>query len=105
VDNFFSYIIRFFNSLRRYKIPSWNIPFAYIPQGRIIDNYSTRLGIIIPSATTIPAAGLFKGQVFKYIDIPCSPSQAQVTIIKPDLIYLFEQNLSKLLNILLLINN
>jgi hypothetical protein len=86
VDNFFSYIIRFFNSLRRSKIPSWNIPFAYIPQGRIIDNYSTRLGIIISSATTMPTAGLFKGQVFKYIGIPCSPSQAQVTIIKPDLI-------------------
>jgi hypothetical protein len=46
-------------------------------------------------------AGLFKGQVFKCIDVPPSLSQAKVITIKPDLIKLFEQNLSKLLNILL----
>jgi hypothetical protein len=45
-------------------------------------------------------SGLVKGQVFKFIDIPPSHSQAKVTTIKPDLIKLLDQNLSKLLNIL-----
>ena len=52
-----------------YNEPSWKVnmfslmymiiyPFVCIPEGWLIDNYSTRLGIIIASATTLAGAGL-----------------------------------------------
>ena len=52
-----------------YDTPSWKVnmfsliymiiyPFVCIPEGYLIDNYSTRLGIIIASATTLLGAGL-----------------------------------------------
>ena len=52
-----------------YDIPSWKVnmfslmymiiyPFVCIPEGWLIDNYSTRLGIILAAATTLLGAGL-----------------------------------------------
>ena len=52
-----------------YDVPSWKVnmfslmymiiyPFVCIPEGWLIDNYSTRLGIILASATTLLGAGL-----------------------------------------------
>ena len=52
-----------------YNTPSWKVnmfsliymiiyPFVCIPEGYLIDNYSTRLGIIIASGTTLLGAGL-----------------------------------------------
>ena len=52
-----------------YEVPSWKVnmfslmymiiyPFVCIPEGWLIDNYSTRLGIIIAAATTLIGAGL-----------------------------------------------
>ena len=52
-----------------YDVPSWKVnmfslmymiiyPFVCIPEGWLIDNYSTRLGIILASATTLIGAGL-----------------------------------------------
>ena len=52
-----------------YEIPSWKVnmfslmymiiyPFVCIPEGWLIDNYSTRLGIIIASATTLAGSAL-----------------------------------------------
>jgi len=52
-----------------YGVPSWKVnmfsliymiiyPFVCIPEGWLIDNYSTRLGIIIAAATTLIGAGL-----------------------------------------------
>ena len=52
-----------------YDIPSWKVnmfslmymiiyPFVCIPEGWLIDNYSTRLGIILASITTLIGAGL-----------------------------------------------
>ena len=54
---------------KNYKEPSWRVnmfslmymiiyPFVCIPQGWLIDNYSTRLGIIIASACTMVGSGL-----------------------------------------------
>ena len=52
-----------------YEVPSWKVnmfslmymiiyPFVCIPEGWLIDSYSTRLGIIIAAATTLVGAGL-----------------------------------------------
>ena len=52
-----------------YEEPSWKVnmfslmymiiyPFVCIPEGWLIDSYSTRLGIIIAAATTLAGAGL-----------------------------------------------
>ena len=54
---------------KNYNEPSWKVnmfslmymiiyPFVCIPEGWLIDNYSTRLGIIIASATTLAGSGL-----------------------------------------------
>lgn len=54
---------------REYDQPSWRVnmfslvymiiyPFVCIPQGWLVDDYSTRLGIIIASACTLVGAGL-----------------------------------------------
>jgi FLVCR family feline leukemia virus subgroup C receptor-related protein len=52
-----------------YEIPSWKVnmfslmymiiyPFVCIPEGWLVDSYSTRLGIIIASATTLAGSAL-----------------------------------------------
>ena len=54
---------------KNYEIPSWKVnmfslmymiiyPFVCIPEGWLIDQYSTRLGVIIASATTLAGSAL-----------------------------------------------
>ena len=95
-----------------YKQPSWKVnmfslmymiiyPFVCIPQGWLIDNYSTRLGIIIASACTLVGsalkllvnkdptlAGCFVGQFFSGLFQPAllnSPGKIAANCFREDI--------------------
>ena len=59
-------------------------PFACIPEGHLVDNYSTRLGIIIASFCTIIAGGL--KVLINYSIIWCYIGQFMAAIFQPALI-------------------
>ena len=78
-----------------YNLPSWKVnmfsliymiiyPFVCIPEGHLVDNYSTRLGIIIASFCTILAGGL--KVLINYNIIWCYIGQFMAAIFQPALI-------------------
>ena len=78
-----------------YNLESWKVnmfsliymiiyPFVCIPEGHLVDNYSTRLGIIIASFCTILAGGL--KVLINYSIVWCYIGQFMAAIFQPALI-------------------